>query len=244
MILAAGIGTRLAPLTDTTPKALVQFNGVPILENLLVKLRESGCTEVIINVHHLRNQIAEYISGWSDGAMKITLSIETELLDTGGGIKKARDLLGNEPVLFYNVDILSDLDIQKFYAAYLESGAAVPWAVKDRETTRSLLFTANKQLAGWHYPDRHLTIITRNSKGGYIEKAFSGIYIINPELFDRFPDEDVFSIMPWFIEQSKNTTICSYDHSEDLWFDLGRLQNLKSAEKMVHIQPNGQPQLK
>lgn len=242
MILAAGAGSRLTPLTDQTPKALVAFQGVPFLEIILKRLFTAGFLDVVINVHHFAEQIEHYIQNRPDDGMNITLSVEQDqLLDTGGGIKQATRLLGTDPVLFHNVDILTDLDLRAFYDAHCLSGSQLSLAVKDRDTSRSLLFTPNGLLAGWNYPERRLKLISRHSKGGYMEKAFSGIYIIHPNLFARFPDEQVFSLTPWLLELSKTVDINAYDHSEGLWFDLGRIDHFREAEKKLSISSEGLP---
>lgn len=243
MILAAGAGTRLASLTQDIPKALVNFQGKPLLELVISRLKFAGFNDLIINVHHFADQIADYVAARPDDGTRITLSHEEELLDTGGGIKKAIPLLGDEPVLFHNVDILSNIDLRKFYDSFLKAEAAFMVAVKDRSTSRNLLFTQDKLLAGWNYPERNLTIITRESRKGYDEKAFSGIYIIDPSLFKHFPEESIFSITPWMIELSKDVDILSYDHSGDLWFDLGRMNNFKNAERKVILSTEGTPAL-
>ncbi len=202
MILAAGAGSRLHPLTENTPKPLVKFHGKTMLEILINKLRNAGFSEIIINVHHFAEQIIDYIRQEQFKDLTITISHEKELLDTGGGIKFALNLLGHEPVLFHNVDILTELDLKAFYEYHRFRNSQITLAVKQRNTSRSLLFTSNGYLGGWEYPEKRLRIITRNSKNGYAHTAFSGIYIINPELFDEFPEEDFFSVSPWIIHMS------------------------------------------
>ena len=243
MILAAGAGSRLSPLTDNTPKALVPFQGKPLLEIILKRLKYGGFNDVVINVHHFADQIVDYLNSSTFPDMNIELSHEKELLDTGGGIKNAAHLLGDEPVLFHNVDILTEIDLQDFYKSHQTIHSQISLAIKDRDTTRNLLFNNKGILGGWAYPDNNLSIITRNTKNGYRFTAFSGIYIINPELFKSFPDEEVFSIMPWIIEQSKTVSIEAYDQAEDKWFDLGRTKNFQRAESKLILSEDGSPSI-
>jgi len=235
MILAAGKGTRLLPLTEQMPKALVPFHGVPILKMIISQLAEVGFNELVINVYHHKDQIIEYVRSQGNFGLKITFSEESELLDTGGGIKRAANLLGDEPVLFHNIDILSDIDLKALMDFHLDHGAPVTLAVKNRDTSRNLLFNHDGLLAGWEYPEKHMRIISRRSKEGYAETAFSGIYVMNPDFFTLFPDDPVFSIMPWLLEQSKDFPIAGFDHSDDYWFDLGTSDNLNRAARRVKL---------
>lgn len=241
MILAAGRGTRLQPLTEHVPKALVRFQDLTLLEIILRKLIHTGFTSVVINVHHHRDQIIDYVKSNDFFGIDIQFSIEEELLDTGGGIKAAVHLLGDDPVLFHNIDILSDIDLAGMYAFHREHGHEVTLAVKDRPTSRSLLFTHQGCLGGWEYPDRNMRIVSRNSRDGYTYKAFSGIYVLNPSLFAHFPDTKVFSLTPWLLDLSGKVEMQAYDHSEGLWYDLGSTANLEKAAKKVNIRQDGNP---
>lgn len=244
MILAAGIGSRLGSLTSDKPKALVPFQGKPLLEIIIQRLKFAGFNEIVINVHHFAEQIIEYLDHHHVDGVEIMVSHEKKLLDTGGGIRNALKLLGNHPVLFYNVDILTELDLKAFYKHHIDSGAKVSLAVKDRPTSRQLLFTPKGILAGWSYPDRKLKIISRESRKGYVQTGFSGIYIINPEVLRQMPDDDVFSITPWLIELSRDIEIGSYDHSDGKWFDLGRKNSFVKAEAKILLSEDGSPELK
>lgn len=244
MILAAGLGSRLGPLTSDKPKALVPFQGKPLLEIIIQRLKFAGFNEIVINVHHFADQIIEYLDHCPVDNVEIMVSHEKELLDTGGGIKNALKLLGSDPVLFYNVDILTELDLRTFYKHHIDSEAKISLAVKDRPTSRQLLFTPKNLLAGWTYPERRLTIITRDSRKGYIQTGFSGIYIINPEVCSLMPEDDIFSLTPWLIEMSRDMEIVSYDHSDGKWFDLGRKNSFIKAESKVLLSADGSPELK
>jgi NDP-sugar pyrophosphorylase family protein len=237
MILAAGEGTRLLPLTKDLPKALVKFHGIPMIEILIRKLIGSGFTRIVINVHHLREQIIDFVTENKGFGADIIFSPEEILLDTGGGIKKAANLLGKEPVLFHNVDILTDIDLHSYYSGHLEWGGGVSLVIKDRPTSRYLLFNKDMFLSGWYQPDRRVRIISRKSKGGYIETAFSGIYIINPSLFKSFPEYDVFSLTPWLVEQSGHVDMAGWDQGDSYWYDLGNAGNLEAAQKNLIKNP-------
>jgi len=241
MILAAGKGTRLLPLSENIPKALVPFHGVPMLELLIKRLIQAGFTSIVINVHHLFEQIIDFVAKNNAFNIDIQFSIEDELLDTGGGIKKAAPLLGDKAVLFHNVDILSDISLKDFIAFHDEHEYPVSLAVKDRPTSRSLLFNHQGFLGGWEYPERNLRIISRNSRGGYTRQAFSGVYIIDPSLFTQFPDSASFSIIPWILDLSGKTSVPGYDHSSDQWYDLGSVENIEKTSNDVDLLPDGSP---
>lgn len=240
MILAAGEGSRLMPLTRDIPKALVEFHGIPMIEILIRKLVASGFTRIIINVHHFAEQIIDFVKANSGFGADVIFSHEETLLDTGGGIKKASGLLGMEPVLFHNVDILTDIDLSAYYSGHLEWGGGISLVIKDRPTSRYLLFNRDMLLSGWYQPDRRVRIISRKSKGSYLETAFSGIYIINPSLFSSFPDYEVFSLTPWLLEQSTHLGIAGWDQGDSYWYDLGTVENLKAAQKNLIKNPGDQ----
>ena len=235
MILAAGKGTRLHPITESKPKALVPFKGVPMLELVIGKLISQGFSELVINVHHFKDQIMDFVNEKNGFGANVSFSVEEELLDTGGGIKKAIPLLGQEPVLFHNIDIISNVDLKQFYADHISWGGLASLAVKERPTSRQLLFGPDFLLSGWHHPENRIRIISRKNRKGYYETAFSGIYILDPQIFNLFPDEKIFSVMPWLLELSGQHDILGWDHSSDFWYDLGSLENLKMAERNVEI---------
>lgn len=238
MILAAGEGTRLKPLTDDIPKAMVTFHSVPMIEIIIRKLVRAGFTRLIINVYHLQEQIIKFVSDNDGFGAEIFFSREDMLMDTGGGIKKAASLLGKDPVLFHNVDILTSVDLGRFYSDHLKWNGMASLAIKERPTSRNLLFDRNLVLCGWHHPENRIKIVSRNSRGGYYETAFSGIYILDPSAFDLFPEEDVFSLTPWLIELSGKHEIRGWDHNEDYWFDLGTPIKLNRAEEMLMPDPD------
>ena len=152
MIFAAGLGTRLKPLTDNKPKALVEVGGKTMLELVILKLKEAGFNEIVINIHHFGQQIIDYLKANNNFGLTIHISDERDyLLDTGGGIKKATPfLMGNEPFLVHNVDIFSNVDLRQLYENHLKSGATATLLVSQRKTARYLLFNKENKLCGWH----------------------------------------------------------------------------------------------
>ena len=152
MIFAAGLGTRLKPLTDNKPKALVEVGGKTMLELVILKLKEAGFNEIVINIHHFGQQIIDYLKANNNFGLTIHISDERDyLLDTGGGIKKATPfLMGNEPFLVHNVDIFSNVDLRQLYENHLKSGATATLLVSQRKTARHLLFNKENKLCGWH----------------------------------------------------------------------------------------------
>ena len=153
MILAAGLGTRLKPLTDNVPKALVPFQGVPMLEMIILKLLDAGVEKIVVNIHHLADQVIDFMESRNYFDTKVILSDERDLLrDTGGGVLKARSLLeDDDPFILYNVDVHTDLDINKLFNFHRENGALATIAVSSRKTSRTLLFDEDGCLAGWQH---------------------------------------------------------------------------------------------
>ena len=205
MIFAAGLGTRLKPLTDHIPKALVPVVGKPMLEHVILKLKSAGFTELVINIHHFGGQIIDFLQANQNFGLTIHISDERDmLLDTGGGIKKARPFFeGNEPFLIHNADILSDTGLKALYDYHLRSGNDATLLASPRKTVRYLLFDKGNRLCGWMNKDTRQTkpegFVYDAEK--YQEYAFSGIHVISPTLF-RFMNEKwqgKFSIMDFYL---------------------------------------------
>src|SRR5437899_4519223 len=202
MILAAGLGTRLRPLTDSRPKALVEIAGRTLLEITLSRLRAFGIREVIINVHHFADLILEYLKTNDNFGMRIEVSREDVLLDTGGGLKKAAyffledsNCLG-EPFILHNVDVISTIDLRRMVQFHTENQALATLAVQDRETARYLLFDEQLKLCGRRRDQE--TELVRPSKQVQA-LAFSGIHVISPRLFAMMIEEGVFSIIASYL---------------------------------------------
>lgn len=235
MIFAAGLGTRLKPLTDHMPKALVSVGGQPLLERVVLQLKDAGFTRIVVNVHHFSNQIIDYLRENDNFGMDIRLSDETDrLLETGGGIKKAWPLFdSSEPILIHNVDILSNVDLKKFYETAEGEEFAARLIVSDRKTKRYLLFDDTMRLVGW------TNIETGEVKSPYDHLdpkkcrmyAFSGIHMIAPSLFPLMDDEpDKFPIMDFYLKHCDKVRIEGYVKNDLLLMDVGKQETLRDAE--------------
>ena len=233
MIFAAGLGTRLAPLTDNKPKALVDFCGKTMLENAIYKLEAAGVNRIIINIHHFADMMAEYIHNIRCDAELLISDERDFLLDTGGGILKAAPLLcAEDNFIAYNVDIACDIDLKAIYNYHLSSGNLATLAVKDRESTRKLIFNKEMQLCGWHNYTTNETKISRKFENNAVNYlAFSGISIINKNIFPLITEIGKFSITNLFLRLAQNENIGGYVH-DGLWADLGTIEKLKKAEEM------------
>jgi len=234
MILAAGMGTRLQPLTNNKPKALIEAGGVPLLEIIIHRLKMAGFTELIINIHHFGDQILNFLKAKNNFDLSIEISDEREmLLDTGGAIKHAAHLFGNEPILVHNVDVLTTLDIKALIQFHsTQTNAIATMAVKNRETSRSLLLDNEGYLAGWK---NNLTGETKISHGNETELtpiAFSCVHILNPQCIKLLTETGAFSIIDSYLRLAKTEHIATFSHS-DLWMDMGRVEHLKQAEPFV-----------
>jgi len=234
ILFAAGLGTRLGELTQSTPKALVRLNGEPLLFHALQKLRASGVDEVVVNVHHFSNQIINYLSHNSFG-IAIHISDESnELADTGGGLLKARDWLdGNEPFLAVNVDVLTSLDLKKVIEFQHRFNPLATLVVRKRETNRYFLFDSSMQLVGWKNTSTREEQITRPERDPIDSWAFSGLQVISPSIFNLIEESGKFSLTPLYIRLSKNNTILGYGDSSDFWIDLGKPGQIEEAEQYL-----------
>ncbi|MEO8961916.1 MAG: sugar phosphate nucleotidyltransferase, partial [Ginsengibacter sp.] len=224
MILAAGLGTRLKPFTDTHPKALVEINGKTILQRNIEYLAGYGIKEVIVNVHHFANQILQHINKNDGFGSKIIISDEiNEVLDTGGGIKKASWFFeeGEEPFVVINVDILTDMNLEEMIQLHKKINPIATLAVSERTTSRYFLFDGNNQLCGWENVKTGEQKISRKSEK-YLQKAFSGIHIISPEIFPLIRFTGKFSMVDVYLELSKTHIITSFDHSNSKFIDVGK----------------------
>ena len=226
MILAAGLGTRMRPVTNDKPKALVEWEGVPMLEHIILKLKSQGFDQIIINVHHFAEMIVGFVKRKDAFGIHIEFSHEEdEPLDTGGGVAFASWFFEDEPFLVHNVDIMSNLDLRKLYEAHTASGAIATMAVKDRETSRSLLMNKKNLLKGWRDNRNGDTILVDTNSEDLEPIAFSCVHVMNPEIFSHFPEEKKFSITPFYLELAKTQDVNLYRHDQDYWIDMGRLDS-------------------
>lgn len=218
MILAAGLGTRLRPLTDDRPKALVELGGRTLLEITLARLREFGIGDVIINVHHFADTMLDYLKANDNFGMHIEVSREEVLLDTGGGLKKAAWFFEDDPFILHNVDVISTIDLRRMVEFHNENQALATLAVQDRQTSRPLLFNENLQLCG------------RGTGSGGQSLAFSGIHVISPRLLKMMTEEGVFSIITSYLNlAARGEKILGFRADEYSWRDLGKPDDLKQA---------------
>jgi len=235
MIFAAGLGTRLQTETANKPKALVDVGGKPLLQHAIDKLKIAGVTKIVVNVHHFAKQVIAFIDQQKQD-IPILISDESEqLLDTGGGLKKAAPLFsGKAPILIYNVDILSSINLKELNHTHLDSGALATLVVRKRETQRYFQFNNEMQLTGWINKATGANKISRASNLPNItELAFSGIHIVQPEIFQDMPREERFSIVRFYLEQAKTKTIKGYLDESKLWMDVGKPEQLALARKMI-----------
>jgi NDP-sugar pyrophosphorylase family protein len=234
MIFAAGLGTRLRPLTDNKPKALVEVAGKTLLQRAIEKVSDAGFREIVVNIHHYGDQIIDFLKKNNNFGLDIHISDERdELLDTGGGILKSRPLLGDsEPFLVYNVDVLCSLDLKKLLNWHREHKALATLVVRKRETARYLLFDKEMQLSGWtNIKTGEIKMARQTPEVGKF--AFSGIHIIEPSIFPLITETGKFPIIPMYLRLAAQNAICGFEDTSDLWMDLGKLEQLKVAEEML-----------
>ena len=241
MILAAGLGTRLRPLTDDRPKALVEVAGRTLLEITLRRLREFGIREVIVNVHHFAEMVVEYLKKNDNFGMRIEISREEVLLDTGGGLKKAAWFFldegrSEEPFLLHNVDVLSTIDFRRMAEVHKQNQALATLAVQERETSRYLLFDEQKQLCGRRAGRDREPEIVRPSKEMQA-LAFSGVHVISPRLLKMMAEDGVFSIINSYLRlAAEGEKILAFRADEFYWRDLGKPENVAQAAEDVKRQ--------
>lgn len=234
MILAAGLGTRLRPLTNYQPKAMVKINDMPLLEITIRRLIKYGFDDIIINVHHFAEQIIRFLQQRDNFGVNITLSDEQDqLLETGGGLKKARPFFGKQPFLLCNTDIITNIDLQKMYTVHMEKDALVTLATRQRSTSRYLLFDEQQLLHGWQNVKTGLVKMSRAKQGELQLRAFSGIHIISPALFDQMTEQGKFSIIDTYLRLAAEHPIYSFPHDDDIWIDVGKPESLEAAKGIV-----------
>lgn len=235
MILAAGLGTRLQPLTNDLPKALVTLGGRTMLEIALQRLRASGVREVIVNTHHHADMILSYLQANNNFGMRIEVSREEVLLDTGGGLKKAAHFFletgGNSqaPFILHNVDVISTIDLGRMMRFHAEQDALATLAVQDRETSRYLLFDEHGQLCGRRSKDDWKAEMARPAQQMQA-LAFSGIHVLSPAIFAKMEETGAFSIIRAYMHlAAREEKIVAFRADEYYWRDLGRPESIVQA---------------
>lgn len=244
MVFAAGLGTRLRPLTNTTPKAMVKVGGKPMLEHVISHLTSHGFNEIVINIHHFGQQIIDYLEANNNFGATIHISDERdELLETGGGILKARKWLdGDEPFLIHNADILTNLNLHDFYDYHMHHNADVTLLTKVRDTSRYLLCDSANRLHGW------TNIKTGEIKPAgfvfdterYHKLAYGCVQVVSPRIFsslENYTNEHKFSIFPFYLSICERMKIMCYSPTQEYqWFDIGTPETLAKAESWIDSQ--------
>jgi len=231
MVLAAGLGTRLRPLTDDRPKALVNAGDRTLLEITLTRLKQFGIRDVIVNVHHFADMIVEYLRANDNFGLNVKISREDMLLDTGGGLKKAgwffdRD---SDPFLLHNVDVISTIDFQEMLRFHDDRRGLATLAVQDRPTSRYLIFDEHEELCGRRLVRRQKLEIARPSQAR-VELAFAGIHVISPRLISLLTSQGAFSIIDSYLELAGGgEKISGFRADRYNWRDLGTVESLKQA---------------
>ncbi|MCK0202349.1 nucleotidyltransferase family protein [Ornithobacterium rhinotracheale] len=229
MIFAAGLGTRLRPFTLTAPKALFPVNGKPLLQRNIEYAQSFGIQRFVINVHHFSDQILNFLKQHDNFGAEILISDETdELLETGGGLLKAKNLLGNQDFLILNSDILTDINLKQLIDFHKKNNALASLAVSDRESTRKLLFDTQNRLCGWRDLRNNQEIIARENLSKSL--AFSGVHMLSPLFFEKNRFSGKFSIMKSYLDLMTDENILGFAHNAKV-LDIGKPEATTLAEK-------------
>jgi NDP-sugar pyrophosphorylase family protein len=241
MILAAGLGTRLRPLTNDRPKALVELAGHTLLEITLHRLAFFGIREVIVNVHHFADMVAEYLKKNANFGMRIEISREEVLLDTGGGLKKASWFFledsgdGDEALVLHNVDVISTIDLGRMLKFHQENRPLATLAVQNRQTSRYLLFDKQNQLCGRQVGDQTQEVVRHSDDTRAL--AFSGMHVISKRFLSLMSEEGVFSIITSYLRLAgQREKILAFRADDYYWRDLGKPENVAQAARDVELQ--------
>ena len=229
LIFAAGLGTRLYPLTANRPKALVEYEGKTLLEHVLDKIIAAGIHDIVVNVHHFPDQIIDFLKAHPKDARVRVSDERAYLRDTAGGLKFASPLFANsDHVLLHNVDILSNIDLAKLVEHHVASGADATLAVRDRQTARYLLFDPNDlSLCGWRNVQTGEEILSRTIPNA-IPLAFSGIHVVNQKVMNNLPTVEKISIVPFYVHKAGELHIQGYWHQKDDWMDVGKYEEYRN----------------
>lgn len=234
MIFAAGLGTRLRPLTDHTPKALVEVEGTTLLERVILKLQANGVERVVVNVHHFHQKVKRFLS---ERKFEIEIIISDEsglLLDTGGGLKHAAHFFDkSKPLLLHNVDVLSGIDFGRMLSFHLDKNALATLFVQNRSSSRYLLFDAEMLLVGWKNVVTSKEIHTKSANTTSSELAFNGIHIINPQIFDLMDEKGKFSTIPFYLRLASHYRIMGYRDDKIPYLDIGKPGSVEEAAKRI-----------
>ncbi|MCR4659658.1 MAG: NTP transferase domain-containing protein [Bacteroidales bacterium] len=235
LLLAAGLGTRLRPLTNDRPKALVEVGGMTLLERNLLNLRSQGVVRVVVNVHHFAEQVEAFLASRSWGMEVIVSDERDQLLDTGGGLSKAsRYFVDSMNIAVHNVDILSNVRLLDLETEMITTGADAVLAVCKRQTSRYLLFSSDGNLVGWHNSASGEYLWVNEAISDYKCLAFSGISLYNPYLVKQLPPADhPYPLIPALLNLAKNHTIKCLEHPCQGWLDVGKPETLAEANSFI-----------
>jgi N-acetyl-alpha-D-muramate 1-phosphate uridylyltransferase len=232
MIFAAGLGTRFKPWTDKHPKALARVNGKSLLQRNVEYLQQFGIKDVIVNVHHFADQVIALIESNMGWGSKIIFSDETkEILETGGGLKKASWYFDKDPFVILNVDVLTNLDLGKMIAHHLAIQPLATLAVMERETSRYFLFDEDNELCGWRDNQTGKERIVK-TRVPLFPRAFGGIHIIDPAIFSLIRQEGKFSIVDLYLDLAATQSIQGFDQNNSKWVDVGKPGSVALAEEL------------
>ncbi|HEU5351428.1 MAG TPA: nucleotidyltransferase family protein [Terracidiphilus sp.] len=233
MVLAAGLGTRLRPLTDDRPKALVEVAGRTMLEIALGQLQASGVREAVVNTHHYAEMVENFLRAHRNFGMQIEVSREAVLLDTGGGLKKAAAFFleePDEPFVLHNVDVISTIDLAEMARRHKVSGALATLAVKERESSRLLLFDEAGELCGKQAGRDGAMELVRPANKTHA-RAFCGIHVISPRIFEKLSEEGAFPIVPTYLRlAAQGERVVAFEAEPAYWRDLGKPSSVRHAE--------------
>ena len=231
-IPAAGLGSRLKPLTDHRPKALVEVGGVPLIKIAIDNLSNLGVRKIVVNVHHFADLLTQYLHENHWDAEVLISDERSQLLDTGGGLKKAAQFFNpDEPIIIHNVDVLTHFNLQELINQHTSSMNIATLAVSRRNTSRYLLFDKQQQLVGWHNAKTDEFLWVDHPTNDYTSLAFSGIAILEPQLLDLLPHADhPFPIIPAYLQIAKSHRINYFLHNTDDWLDVGKPETLQLAQ--------------
>lgn len=238
MILAAGLGTRLQALTQNRPKALVEVHGIPLLAWVIARLVQHGFTEIVINAFHLADQIVGFLNEYQrepgHAGVSLAVSRESHLLGTGGGVQNAAWFFDNgQPFLVHNVDVLTDLDLNRLMEAHRSSGAIATLAVQERKSSRQLLFDDQQRLCGWQSLQTQQTRMARPTNGLVTPLSFMGIQVMSPNIFKRYTAQPPFSLVEAYLQLAADgETITTFRADKARWVDLGKKENLDRAVEL------------
>lgn len=235
MIFSAGIGSRLKPITETLPKALVKVGGKTLLQRAVESLLHIGINEMVVNVHHFSPLLIAYLNENHNFGATIHISDETDcLLDTGGGLVKARSYFNaDDTILALNVDVLTNINYLKMLDYHTKHNALATLAVRNRKSGRYFLFDKELFLSGWKNALTSQQVMVCE-KDELTALAFSGIQIVSPEFFDYAPQKEVFGLVEWYLNAAGTNRIKAFVHDNDYWFDAGTVEKINNIEKFLN----------